>query len=365
MMGRPNTRPAWEAATSVPTSPQRRRLQLKPRSKNAGQVGGYAKSTSRSSIFGAAKPREEVLKSKGIDHRKIDKKLDERTATMPKMTVAQSEEYNARVEVIKSLELELGKASGEAEIASATAKLQAEKQKQLDFIRSLRRPPTRAEQEAARQRQQNQFASAGGGFADAAAPPRQYGSRGKDTMGAGSNLCKVFVGSLAWETDDENLRRAFSKCGEISEANVVRDRATGRSRGFGFITFMSEDGATAAIETMDGGIVEGRQVKVNYADRNAGGGRRRDYNNRGGGGGYNKGGYNRGGGGGGYGRGGYNRGGGGGGGGYGDDYGRGYNNGGFQPALGGGGGGGGYGGYDDAPMLGAHADLDRALEGDE
>lgn len=345
----------------MPTQPQRRRLQLKPRSKTAGQVGGYAKSTSRSSIFGAAKPREEVLKAKGIDHRKIDKKLDERTATMPKMTVPQSEEYNARVEVIKSLELELGKASGEAEIASATAKLQAEKQKQLDFIRSLRRPPTRAEQEAARQRQQNQFASSGG-FADASAPaPRQYGgSRPKDTMNAGSNLCKVFVGSLAWETDDENLRRAFSKCGEISEANVVRDRATGRSRGFGFITFMAEDGARAAIETMDGGIVEGRQVKVNYADRNAGGGRRRDFK-----GGYNKGGsYNRGGGG--YGRGGYNRGGGGGGGGYSDDYGGGgYNDGGFQPALGGGGGGGGgYGGYDDAPMLGAHADLDRALEGD-
>jgi len=294
------------------------------------------------------------LKSKGIDHRKIDKKLDERTATMPKMTVPQSEEFNARAEVIKSLEAELTKAASEAEVASARAKLRAENEKQKEFIRSLRRPPTRAEQEAARERQQQQFAQSGGrgGFTDQA-PPRQYGGKPRNSNMGGSNLCKVFVGSLAWETDDESLRRAFSKCGEINEANVVRDRATGRSRGFGFITFMTEDGASAAIETMDGGMVEGRQVKVNYADRNTGG-RRREYNR--GGGGYSRGGYNRGGG---YQRGGYNRGGG-----YSDDYGGGYDDGGFQPALGGRGGGGGYGGYNDAPILGAHADLDRALEGD-
>ena len=48
---------------------------------------------------------------------------------------------------------------------------------------------------------------------------------------------KIFVGGLAWETTDETLRAAFAECGSISESKVITDRETGRSRGFGFVTF--------------------------------------------------------------------------------------------------------------------------------
>ncbi|MGB1748230.1 MAG: RNA-binding protein, partial [Dehalococcoidia bacterium] len=51
---------------------------------------------------------------------------------------------------------------------------------------------------------------------------------------------KLFVGSLAWATDSAGLRAAFEKFGEIEEAQVVNDRETGRSRGFGFVTFTDE-----------------------------------------------------------------------------------------------------------------------------
>lgn len=127
---------------------------------------------------------------------------------------------------------------------------------------------------------------------------------------------KVFVGGLAWATTSEGLRAAFEQCGAVTDAKVIEDRETGRSRGFGFVTFADDASCKRAIETMNGQQLDGRTIKVNEAEnkpRSGGGG-------FGGGGGGGRGGF----GGGGGGRGGY--GGGGGGGGY------------------GGGGGGGYGG---------------------
>ncbi|KAK1433679.1 hypothetical protein QVD17_10594 [Tagetes erecta] len=120
---------------------------------------------------------------------------------------------------------------------------------------------------------------------------------------------KVFVGGLAWATDDMSLREAFSAYGEVYEARVIVDRENGRSRGFGFVTFADAETASAAIQGMDQRELHGRTVRVNYAnDRPQGGGGFR------GGGGYSGGGY--GGGGGGYGGDGGGYGGGGGGGGY-------------------------------------------------
>ena len=52
---------------------------------------------------------------------------------------------------------------------------------------------------------------------------------------------KLFVGGLSWDTTDDSLREAFASCGEITEAKVIKDRDTGRSRGFGFVTF-TQDG---------------------------------------------------------------------------------------------------------------------------
>ncbi|MCK4504942.1 MAG: RNA-binding protein [Candidatus Aegiribacteria sp.] len=80
---------------------------------------------------------------------------------------------------------------------------------------------------------------------------------------------KLFVGGLPWATTDEGLRKAFEEFGEIEEANVVRERDTGRSRGFGFVTFDSEEGAKAAQEGMHGQEIDGRPVRVDFAHSKA------------------------------------------------------------------------------------------------
>jgi len=76
---------------------------------------------------------------------------------------------------------------------------------------------------------------------------------------------KLFVGGLSWGTDDEMLRASFEKFGEIDEAKVITDRETGRSRGFGFVTFSDDDAALNAVSEMDGQPIDGRTVKVNEA----------------------------------------------------------------------------------------------------
>jgi cold-inducible RNA-binding protein len=87
---------------------------------------------------------------------------------------------------------------------------------------------------------------------------------------------KLFVGGLSWGTTDDGLHQAFSQFGEIVEAKVITDRETGRSRGFGFVTFSNEDGASKAISEMDGTELDGRTIKVNEAEdkgpRGGGGG---------------------------------------------------------------------------------------------
>ncbi|KAF7124052.1 hypothetical protein RHSIM_Rhsim12G0148300 [Rhododendron simsii] len=66
---------------------------------------------------------------------------------------------------------------------------------------------------------------------------------------------KVFVGGLSYATDDMSLTNAFSKYGEVVEARVIIDRETGRSRGFGFVTFTSGEEASAAIQALDGQVL--------------------------------------------------------------------------------------------------------------
>ena len=87
---------------------------------------------------------------------------------------------------------------------------------------------------------------------------------------------KLFVGGLSWGTTDDGLHQAFSQFGEIVEAKVITDRETGRSRGFGFVTFSNDEGATKAISEMDGTELDGRTIKVNEAEdkgpRGGGGG---------------------------------------------------------------------------------------------
>ena len=86
---------------------------------------------------------------------------------------------------------------------------------------------------------------------------------------------KLFVGSLSWDTNDEGLRNAFSVHGEISEAIVISDRDTGRSRGFGFVTFDDDEAADKAVAALNGTELDGRTIKVDVAQakqRSGGGG---------------------------------------------------------------------------------------------
>ena len=111
---------------------------------------------------------------------------------------------------------------------------------------------------------------------------------------------KLFVGGLAWATTDDGLRAAFAEFGDITDAKVITDRDTGRSRGFGFVSFTSDEAATTAINEMNGSTLDGRTLNVNEAQdrRGGGGGGRGGYGGGGGGGrGGGRGGYGGGGGG--------------------------------------------------------------------
>ena len=154
-------------------------------------------------------------------------------------------------------------------------------------------------------------------------------------MAASDVEYRCFVGGLAWATDDRSLEAAFSSYGEILDSKIINDRETGRSRGFGFVTFSSEQSMRDAIEGMNGKELDGRNITVNEAQSRRSGGGGGGYGGGGGGGGYGQrreGGYGGGGGGGGYGQrrdggggyGGGSRGYGGGGGGYGGGGSRGY-----------------------------------------
>ncbi|WKT51691.1 RNA recognition motif domain [Fusarium oxysporum f. sp. vasinfectum] len=84
---------------------------------------------------------------------------------------------------------------------------------------------------------------------------------------------KVYVGNLSWSTNDESLRSHFSNYGNILDSMVMRDRDTGRSRGFGFVTYSNSSEAESAVGAMNDQEIDGKHVKVNLANtRGAGGG---------------------------------------------------------------------------------------------
>lgn len=104
---------------------------------------------------------------------------------------------------------------------------------------------------------------------------------------------KLFVGGLSWDTTEDTLRNHFAQAGPVASAQVITDKFTGKSRGFGFVEMTNPDDAQKAIQDLNGTQLDGRAIVVNEAKPMA------PRDNRGGGGG----GY-RGGGGGGYGGGG-------------------------------------------------------------
>jgi len=109
---------------------------------------------------------------------------------------------------------------------------------------------------------------------------------------------KIYVGNLPWSATSASLESLFSAHGTVTSAEVITDRETGRSRGFGFVEMESDDACQRAIQALNGADVDGRPITVNEA-------RERAPRTGGGGGGYGGGGGGRGGrGGGGYGGGG-------------------------------------------------------------
>ena len=77
---------------------------------------------------------------------------------------------------------------------------------------------------------------------------------------------KLFVGGLSWDTSDQSLAVAFGRLGQVTEAKVITDRDSGRSRGFGFVTFESASDAKQAIAELDGSELDGRTIRVNEAE---------------------------------------------------------------------------------------------------
>ena len=76
---------------------------------------------------------------------------------------------------------------------------------------------------------------------------------------------KLFVGNLSWGVDNAKLEEAFASFGAIEEAVVITDRATGRSKGFGFVTFADDAAAEKAVAEMNGKELDGRDLTVNEA----------------------------------------------------------------------------------------------------
>lgn len=97
---------------------------------------------------------------------------------------------------------------------------------------------------------------------------------------------KIYVGNLPWSVDDEKLEKMFSSYGEVAEATVIKDKFSGRSKGFGFVTFNDDAAAQKAVSEMNDKDIEGRKLKVNEArpmDPDAPRRPRRDFGDRDGG----------------------------------------------------------------------------------
>lgn len=91
---------------------------------------------------------------------------------------------------------------------------------------------------------------------------------------------KLFVGGLSWSTTDLTLRQVFETHGAVQEANIVVDRETGRSRGFGFVTFVDQDSAKAAVSELNGKDLDGRNIVVSVAEDKSRSDRNRNNNKK-------------------------------------------------------------------------------------
>jgi len=93
----------------------------------------------------------------------------------------------------------------------------------------------------------------------------------------------IYVGNLSWEVSEDELKEAFEAHGQVASVNIITDKYTGRSRGFGFVEMSVDDEARAAIEALNNTELKGRNMNVNEArpraegSRGGGGGRGRSW----------------------------------------------------------------------------------------
>jgi RNA recognition motif-containing protein len=135
----------------------------------------------------------------------------------------------------------------------------------------------------------------------------------------------IYVGNLSWSMTDDDLNNLFSQYGAVSSAKILKDKVSGRSKGFGFVEMDDDEAARTAIANLNDQDVQGRKLKVNESQPKPEGSgfKKRSFGSGGGGGGFRKGGgggYGGGGYGGGGNRGGYGGGGNRGGGGFSNEY---------------------------------------------
>ncbi|XP_020585512.1 glycine-rich RNA-binding protein 2, mitochondrial-like isoform X2 [Phalaenopsis equestris] len=92
-----------------------------------------------------------------------------------------------------------------------------------------------------------------------------------------ASTSKLFVGGLSYGTDDMSLKEAFNCFGTVVEAKVITDRDSGRSKGFGFVSFEDSESAKSALSGMDGQELHGRSIRVSFANDRPSGGFRGGY----------------------------------------------------------------------------------------
>jgi len=102
---------------------------------------------------------------------------------------------------------------------------------------------------------------------------------------------KVYVGNLPFSVDEDELRNMFSSFGDIEEVSLIKDKFSGRSKGFGFVTFKDDEAGSKAVSDMNGKDMQGRELKVSEAKPMEERPPRRNFNNRSGG--SSSGGFNR------------------------------------------------------------------------
>ncbi len=90
-------------------------------------------------------------------------------------------------------------------------------------------------------------------------------NRAANPRGASAIPCRLFVGGVSWNTTEEDLRQAFSQFGPVADAAIVKDRDTGQSRGFAFVTMADRKDAGRAIDGLNGSELDGRRLVVNVA----------------------------------------------------------------------------------------------------